>query len=123
MINVLLDVGLGEDFVGQFVDDSLRDIAVVFDRVKEAASSGNRLGFRDEIHTLRGIAMNIGALRLAGACADKSVLAPGRPNREVRDYACAVLEVLVDEVREALPAVASNLRMAESSRPGSSTTH
>jgi hypothetical protein len=57
MINDLLDVGLGEDFVGQFVDDSLRDIAVVFERVKEAASSGNRLGFRDEIHTLRGIAM------------------------------------------------------------------
>jgi two-component system sensor histidine kinase RpfC len=122
MINDLLDVGLGEDFVGQFVDDSLRDIAVVFDRVKEAASSGNRLGFRDEIHTLRGIAMNIGALRLAGACADKSVLAPGRPNREVRDYA-ARLEVLVDEVREALPSVVGNLRMAESSRPGSGKTH
>ena len=122
MINELIDVGLGQDFVGQFVDDSLRDMTAVFERVRAAANAADRPAFRDEIHTLRGIAMNIGAIRLAGACADKAVLAPGRPNREVRDYA-ARLELLFAEVREALPAVLGNIHIAEASRPGSGKTH
>jgi HPt (histidine-containing phosphotransfer) domain-containing protein len=94
----------------------------VLQRVRAAANAADRPAFRDEIHTLRGIAMNIGAVRLAGACADKAVLAPGRPNREVRDYAVR-LELLVAEVREALPALLCNLRSAGTSRPGSGKTH
>jgi len=122
MINDLLEVGLGDEFVQRFVEDSLRDIAVALERVKATALAGNRVGMREEIHTLRGIAMNIGAVRVAGACADPSVLAPGAPSRDMRSLANR-LEQLVGEVSETLPSVLRDIRASDKLRPGSEITH
>ena len=115
MINELIDVGLGEEFVERFVADSLRDINAALDRIKVAASGGERIALREEVHALRGIASNVGAVRLACACADKSVLQPGAGAKEMREFATH-LDRLVAEVRDSLPSILNDVRVTVSER-------
>ncbi|HEX6833659.1 MAG TPA: ATP-binding protein [Rudaea sp.] len=117
MLNELLDVGLGTEFVTRFVEDSIRDIDSALQRVKITAHAGERHALREEIHAMRGIAINIGALRLASACADREHLVPGSSPKVMREYATKI-DQLVAEVRMGLPNILRDLKARSSSTSG-----
>jgi two-component system sensor histidine kinase RpfC len=64
VLQELRELGGGDDFFEELIEDFVTDAAVVLDDMAEAQRVGALTEFRDHAHALRSSAANIGALRL-----------------------------------------------------------
>lgn len=65
ILDELAELNLGEDFIERFVDECTRDARRCIAAMEQCASSAHWDEFRDQCHALKGVASNMGAVRLA----------------------------------------------------------
>lgn len=75
ILNELMELGLGEDFVPRFLNECVRDARKCIGDLDAAGTATSWNDFRDGCHALKGVASNMGALRLAEASSDAMRLA------------------------------------------------
>lgn len=68
VLEELVEMGLGEQFISDFVDQCLRDIGRCMIQLQSAAGKADNDGMREAAHAMRGVAENLGALRLVERC-------------------------------------------------------
>ena len=64
----LAGMGLGEQFLRDFVEQCLRDISRSMSQLQSASANADYEAMRESAHALRGVAENIGAVRLVERC-------------------------------------------------------
>lgn len=96
VIDELIEISFNRDFVERFISVSLYDIQATLDRIKIAMLDGERITLRNEIHALHGIASNIGAVRLAKACANRIVLSPCMQIEQTRRFVRNLVQIAVE---------------------------
>jgi two-component system sensor histidine kinase RpfC len=70
VLEELAELQLGPDFVGLFVDECLRDALKTIGDLERAGAQAQWDLFRDQCHALKGVAGNMGAVRLAMAASE-----------------------------------------------------
>jgi two-component system, sensor histidine kinase RpfC len=68
VLEELAGMGLGEQFLREFVEQCLRDISRCMSQLQSASANADYDGMRESAHALRGVAENIGAIRLVERC-------------------------------------------------------
>jgi two-component system sensor histidine kinase RpfC len=68
VLEELAGMGLGEQFLREFVEQCLRDIGRCMSQLQSASANADYDGMRESAHALRGVAENIGAIRLVERC-------------------------------------------------------
>ncbi len=68
VLEELAGMGLGEQFLREFVEQCLRDISRCMSQLQSASKNADFDGMRETAHALRGVAENIGAVRLVERC-------------------------------------------------------
>jgi two-component system sensor histidine kinase RpfC len=68
VLEELAGMGLGEQFLREFVEQCLRDISRCMSQLQSASVNADYDGMRESAHALRGVAENIGAVRLVERC-------------------------------------------------------
>lgn len=109
MLQELVSIGLGFEFVSTLVSETLNDISRAMDRARVAVVDCDIAALRDASHALKGIAINIGAMKLADACAERMRF---DSDRLVMHAYIRQIDALVAEVRTRLPTVVQELRTA-----------
>jgi HPt (histidine-containing phosphotransfer) domain-containing protein len=104
----LLELGLSRESMHSYIKEALQDIASALQRVHKAADAVDRIGLRDASHALKGVAMNVGATRLAHACNERLHAPPGREAATMRKYATTV-DALAKEAQDRLPLLIDSL--------------
>ena len=106
ILDELAGMGLGEEFLREFVDQCLRDISRGLTQLQAAAESADYDGMREAAHALRGVAENIGAARLVERCRTimklDSVLLAKQASHLTRDLDALVEQAAID-VQAQLP--------------------
>ena len=98
----LRELGLNPESMRALVRESLTDMSRAMQRIHVAAKNSDHSELREASHALKGLAMNVGANRLAKACKERLRAVPGREGQTMRHYA-SELDVLVREVHDRLP--------------------
>ncbi len=70
VIEELEELQLGEDFLALFIDECMRDAVKCIADLEKSASAERWDAFRDLCHALKGVASNMGAIRLAAVASD-----------------------------------------------------
>lgn len=70
VIDDLAELRLGDEFLELFIGECLRDAAACVVALEKAAEAGDWRAFRDQCHAIKGVAGNMGAVRLAAAASD-----------------------------------------------------
>lgn len=68
VLEELAEMGFGEHFLRDFVDQCLRDIGRSMTELQSAAANADYDAMREAAHALRGVAENLGAVRLVERC-------------------------------------------------------
>jgi len=77
MIQSLEEIGGSPDFVKTLVDRFVIDSGFLMKQIVEHHKAGEYLSILDELHTLKGVAGNVGASRLFETCVDSRATAQG----------------------------------------------
>lgn len=70
VIEELREMQLGDAFLASFIDECIRDSVRCIADLEKAALEGNWEAFRDQCHALKGVAGNMGAVRLASRASE-----------------------------------------------------
>jgi len=97
----LVELQLGDEFVALFIDECLRDSVICIGDLEKSAQAGQWDAFRDQCHALKGVAGNMGATRLAAGASDAMRLGNWELAREWRQRVLGLREQL-DTARAAL---------------------
>jgi len=84
VIEELAELHLGGDFLGLFIDECLRDALKSIAELERTAAAQQWDMFRDHCHALKGVAGNMGAVRLAAAASETMKLGNWQLPREWR---------------------------------------
>jgi len=84
VIEELAELHLGGDFLSLFVDECLRDALKSIAELERTAAAQQWDMFRDHCHALKGVAGNMGAVRLAAAASETMKLGNWQLPREWR---------------------------------------
>lgn len=84
VIDELLELQLGEDFMKLFIDECLRDADKCMSDIQKSGQSEQWDALRDHCHALKGVAGNMGTLQLSAAASDAMRLANWQISREWR---------------------------------------
>ena len=68
VLEELAEMGLGEQFLRDFVEQCLRDVGRSMSQLQSASADADYDGMREAAHAMRGVAENIGAIRLVERC-------------------------------------------------------
>jgi two-component system, sensor histidine kinase RpfC len=68
VLEELAGMGLGEQFLRDFVEQCLRDVSRCMSQLQSASANADYDGMRESAHAMRGVAENIGAIRLVERC-------------------------------------------------------
>ncbi len=82
VVEELAELQLGDGFIGLFMDECLRDALKTIAELEKSGALGQWDDFRDHCHALKGVAGNMGALRLASAASDAMKLGNWQLPRE-----------------------------------------
>lgn len=82
VLEQLAELQLGPGFVDLFVEECLRDALQTIGDLERSAAAAQWDAFRDQCHALKGVAGNVGALRLASAASDAMKLGNWQLPRE-----------------------------------------
>jgi two-component system, sensor histidine kinase RpfC len=97
----LFDLKLGRDFMKLFVGECIRDAVKCIAELEQQGADGDWDRFRDTCHALKGVAGNVGALKLAGSASEIMRLANWQLPSQWRAR-IAELSRHLDETRTAL---------------------
>lgn len=105
LVDELMQMGLGEDFVHSFLQECMRDIRRCFAEIRRTADSALWDECRDAHHALKGAAGNMGAKRLEAKAGDgmraSNLALESTWRRRVQDMEKDLVEALVAlEVRD-----------------------
>ncbi len=122
ILEELAAMGLGPDFLQDFVEQCLRDIGRSMSNLQQAAANADYEAMREAAHAMRGVAENIGAMRLVERCRivmrlDSVQLAKQSVNL-TRDLD-QLVEQTAREVRAQLPSLLGAGRVRQDPVPGS----
>ncbi|MBN8728625.1 MAG: response regulator [Xanthomonadales bacterium] len=84
VLDELAELGLGADFVELFTGECLRDAAKALAAVEQAGGDSRWEAVRQQCHALKGVAGNLGAVRLAEAASEAMRLPDWQLSREWR---------------------------------------
>ena len=84
MLEELAELQLSDGFIGLFIDECLRDALKTIGELEKSGKTANWDLFRDHCHALKGVASNMGALRLSNAASATMKLANWQMPREWR---------------------------------------
>ncbi len=82
VLDELDELKLGGEFLALFIDECLRDSLKCIAALEKSADAAQWDAFRDQCHALKGVASNMGALRLAGAASETMRLGNWELSRE-----------------------------------------
>ena len=68
VLEELAGMGLGEEFLREFVEQCMRDISRCMGQLQSASKNADYDGMRESAHAMRGVAESIGAIRLVERC-------------------------------------------------------
>ncbi|MEO8011581.1 MAG: Hpt domain-containing protein, partial [Dokdonella sp.] len=84
VIEELAELQLGEDFLLLFIDECMRDAVKCIGELEKTALVEQWDAFRDQCHALKGVASNMGAIRLAAVASDAMRMGNWELSREWR---------------------------------------
>ncbi|HEY4555906.1 MAG TPA: Hpt domain-containing protein, partial [Lysobacter sp.] len=90
MLESLAEMGLGEAFLRDFVEQCLKDARACHAELAKAAACADWAEFREATHALKGIAENLGAQSMAERC---SQLMRAQDEALAREQAKAIAEL------------------------------
>ncbi|MFZ7094797.1 ATP-binding protein [Luteimonas dalianensis] len=65
VLDELSSLGMGEDFVSKFVAQCMQDASDCLARIEESGEAGDWNAMRDHAHAVKGVASNVGLVRVA----------------------------------------------------------
>jgi two-component system, sensor histidine kinase RpfC len=93
IIDEFRDLRLGEKFIRGFIDECLNDSAKCIDELEKCARAADWGLYRDHCHALKGVASNMGAIRLAQSASTWMMCA----NRELeKNWKSSIGELGID---------------------------
>ena len=107
VLDQLAGLKLGDGFIGMFVQECLRDAGKALAEVERSAGAANWPEYREHCHALKGVAANMGAVRLAAAAEHAMRIAPNVLSIEWRGQ----LQLLRSECELAREALSTPLSM------------
>ncbi len=113
VLDELRELELGDDFMKLFIDECLRDALQCIVDVEKTAQAERWDDFRDQCHALKGVASNMGAVRLAEAASAAMKLGNWEVPREWRRLTREFREHL-EKARLALAATSTGAMRHES---------
>ncbi|MBX3711559.1 MAG: response regulator [Lysobacter sp.] len=116
----LAGMGLGDDFIRDFVEQCLRDIGRSMSSLQQAAASADYEAMREAAHAMRGVAENIGATRLVERCRVVMRLDNVQISRQSQNLTSdldALVEQTACEVRAQLPRLLGSHRSRQDPLP------
>lgn len=117
----LAGMGLGDDFIRDFVEQCLRDIGRSMSSLQQAAASADYEAMREAAHAMRGVAENIGATRLVERCRVVMRLDNVQISRQSQNLTSdldALVEQTACEVRAQLPRLLGSHHSRQDPLPG-----
>ena len=108
VLEELKELQLGNDFLSLFLDECLRDALKSIGELERTGASTSWDAFRDHCHALKGVAGNMGAVRLAGVASETMRLGNWQLAREWRPR--------IKMLREQLEVARAALKMAAASQ-------
>ncbi len=117
----LAGMGLGDDFIRDFVEQCLRDIGRSMSGLQQAAASADYEAMREAAHAMRGVAENIGATRLVERCRVVMRLDNVQISRQSQNLTSdldALVEQTACEVRAQLPRLLGSHHSRQDPLPG-----
>jgi two-component system sensor histidine kinase RpfC len=112
VLHELGELQLGPDFIALFVDECLRDALSTITELDRTGATARWDAFRDGCHALKGVAGNMGAVKLAAHASDAMRLGNWQLPREWRQCVRQLREQL-EIARSALKVVAGTDASAE----------
>jgi two-component system sensor histidine kinase RpfC len=94
MLEELADLQLSDGFIGLFIDECLRDALRSIGDLEKSGKAAQWDVFRDQCHALKGVASNMGAVRLANAASTAMKMANWQYPREWRIRIAGLRELL-----------------------------
>ncbi|HET8819679.1 MAG TPA: ATP-binding protein [Xanthomonadaceae bacterium] len=94
VLDELAQLGMGEGFEREFIDQCLRDAAASIEALERAADGSDWDEVREHAHALKGVARNVGLIRVAALSGDLMNLAEWQLAREWRQHVGALRERL-----------------------------
>ena len=122
VLEELAGMGLGEQFIREFVEQCLRDISRCMIQLQQAGANADYDGMREAAHAMRGVAENIGAIRLVERCRAvmriDSIQLAKQASQLTRDLD-SLVEQSAREIHAQLPGILSpDLGRAADPKPG-----
>jgi two-component system sensor histidine kinase RpfC len=117
----LAGMGLGDEFIRDFVEQCLRDVGRSMSSLQQAAASADYEAMREAAHAMRGVAENIGATRLVERCRVVMRLDNVQISRQSQNLTSdldALVEQTACEVRAQLPRLLGSHRSRQDPLPG-----
>ncbi|MFD0727127.1 ATP-binding protein [Lysobacter brunescens] len=117
----LAGMGLGDEFIRDFVEQCLRDIGRSMSGLQQAAASADYEAMREAAHAMRGVAENIGATRLVERCRVVMRLDNVQISRQSQNLTSdldALVEQTACEVRAQLPRLLGSHHSRQDPLPG-----
>ncbi|HJT99058.1 MAG TPA: response regulator, partial [Rhodanobacteraceae bacterium] len=112
VLEELKELQLGNDFLSLFLDECMRDALKSIGELERTGAAAQWDAFRDHCHALKGVAGNMGAVRLANVASEAMRLGNWQLAREWRPRIKTLREQL-EVARFALKAAASAPESAE----------
>jgi two-component system sensor histidine kinase RpfC len=112
VLEELRELQLGNDFLTLFIDECMRDALKSIGELERTGAAAQWDMFRDHCHALKGVAGNMGAVRLAGAASESMRLGNWQLAREWRPRIKTLREQL-ETARVALKAASAASQDAE----------
>ena len=84
VLEELSGLGMGEEFEREFIAQCLRDAEGCLEMLAQAGDAEQWDALRDHAHALKGVASNLGLVRLAGESSDLMRIAAWQLSREGR---------------------------------------
>jgi two-component system sensor histidine kinase RpfC len=112
VLEELKELQLGNDFLTLFIDECMRDALKSIGELERTGASAQWDMFRDHCHALKGVAGNMGAVRLASAASESMRLGNWQLAREWRPRIKGLREQL-ETARVALKAASAAPQGAE----------
>ncbi len=104
VLEELLELNMGDDFVGLFISECLRDALRCISELEKAGAGAQWAAFREHSHALKGVASNVGALKMAALCSDLMKQPNWQLVREWKTH-LKTLRTQLEQVREELKAI------------------
>ncbi len=108
VLDELAQLGMGDGFEREFIEQCLADAGASIDAIERAADASDWDGLREHAHALKGVASNLGLVRVAALSSEVMRLAEWQLAREWRQH----VGTLRERLRQGRAALAARAQRA-----------